>query len=66
MVMGGCGNGPMVGNCGLMGMGYGSDNPMVVVLVWRGFWFTDLLGLCVCVMGFGSPIYWVPMRFGSV
>ena len=30
---------------------------VIVVLVWHGSWVTDLLGLCVCVMGFGSLIW---------
>ena len=48
MVVGGDGDGSMVGDCGLMGMGRGSDGPMIVVEVRRGLWVIDLLGLCVC------------------
>ena len=44
MVMGGGADDPMVGDCDPMGMGCGSDGPMVVVLVRHGFWFTNLLG----------------------
>ncbi|KAF3951441.1 hypothetical protein CMV_022902 [Castanea mollissima] len=43
MVVGGGGDGSMAGDCGPMGMGRGSDNPVVVVDVWRGSWVIDLL-----------------------
>ena len=79
----------MVGDCGPMGMGRGSDGPMVMVEVrrWRflfhlfffffpavvcgrGFGLAWVVGhrswVCVCVMGFGSPIWfwflWVLVR----
>ena len=42
MVVGGGGDGPMVCDCGLMGMGHGSEGLMVLVLV---------------PIGHGSPIY---------
>ena len=43
MVVGGGGDGPMVGDYGPMGMGCGFDGSMVMVLV---------------LVGYGSPIYW--------
>ena len=43
MVVGGGSDDPMVGDCGLMGMGRGSDGPMVVVLVPIGHGFDSLM-----------------------
>ena len=48
MVVGGGGDGLMVSDCGPMGMGRGSDGPMIVVEVRHGSWVIDLLGLRVC------------------
>ena len=44
MVVGGGSDGPMVGDCGPMGMGCESNDSMVVVLVLMGLgsWVTDL------------------------
>ena len=43
MVVGGGSDGPMVGDCGPMGMGRGFDGPMVVVLVPMGHGFDGLM-----------------------
>ena len=65
MVVGGGNDGSMVGDCGLMGMGHGSDNPMVVVEVRRGSWVIDLLGLRVCDGFWFTDSVLFPVGFGS-
>ena len=70
MVVGGGGDGSIVGDCGLMGIGRGSDSPMVVVEVRCGSWGSLIYWVCVCVIGFGSLIWfcflWVLVhRFAS-
>ena len=71
----------MVGDCGLMGMGRGSDGPMVMVEVgrWRFlllllfFFFFFFFSAMVCGRGFGSAwvvghrswVYVCVMGFGS-
>ena len=44
MVVGGGGDGSIVGDCGLMGIG-------------RGSWGSLIYWVCVCVIGFGSLIW---------
>ena len=55
----------IVGDCGPMGMGRRSNNPMVVVEVRCGSWVTNLLGLRVCDRFWFTDLVLLPVGFGS-